>query len=364
MGQIPITGIFVVFLAVASGAIQAEESKLLRSGSMSLTLTFTTQADQGLYSLAWSPDSQTLACGGLNKIWLFSAPGFGSLGRLAAEQGEVWGLAWAPTGNLLVSGGINGSLIWWENRTLQKTRNEGGAIYDITFSPDGRELAVADDSATTKIWKIEGYPRSTIQLDGAGLGVSWSPQSRDLAIGTGQGGSSLLVLDAATAEVKWRSQNVPSNYRAPYGFGKDEVNGVTYSPAGQWIAAASQDGRIVIFAARTGHRHLSMQLHRPGSGGARRVSWSPDGKWIASCGEDGRVNLVSFSHPSLRLELLSTSKAVWEVAFSPDNKWLAAVGDEGRVWVWELPKPAARLSASPSGRTNSPKRSSHRLHHR
>jgi WD40 repeat protein len=346
VGRIPIIGIFVVFLSLASGAIQAEESKLLRSGSTGLTLTFTTQPDQGLYSLAWSPDSQTLACGGLNKIWLFSAPGFGALGRLAAEQGEVWGLAWAPVDNLLVSGGINGSLIWWENRTLQKTRNEGAAIYDIAFSPDGRELAVADDSASTKIWKIEGYPRSTIQLDGAGLGVSWSPHSRDLAIGTGQGGSSLLVLDAASAEVKWRSQNVPSDYRAPYGFGKDEVNGVTYSPAGQWIAAALQDGRIVIFAARTGRRHLSMQLHRPGSGGARRVSWSPDGKWVASCGEDGRVNLVSFSHPSLRVELLSTSKAVWEVAFSPDNRWLAAVGDEGRVWVWDVSSQTNRSSPS------------------
>jgi WD40 repeat protein len=346
VGRIPIIGIFVVFLSLASDAIQAEESKLLRSGSTSLTLTFTTQADQGLYSLAWSRDSQTLACGGLNKIWLFSAPGFGELGRLAAEQGEVWGLAWAPADNLLVSGGINGSLIWWDNRTLQKTRNEGGAIYDIAFSPDGRELAVADDSATTKIWKNEGYPRSTIQLDGAGLGVSWSPHSHDLAIGTGQGGSSLLVLDAATAEVKWRSQNVPSDYRAPYGFGKDEVNGVSYSPAGQWIAAALQDGRIVIFAARTGRRHLSMQLHRPGSGGARRVSWSPDGKWIASCGEDGRVNLVSFSHPRLRVELLSTAKAVWEVAFSPDNRWLAAVGDEGRVWVWDVSSQNSRISSS------------------
>jgi WD40 repeat protein len=346
VGRIPIIGIFVVFLSLASDAIQAEESKLLRSGSTSLTLTFTTQADQGLYSLAWSRDSQTLACGGLNKIWLFSAPGFGELGRLAAEQGEVWGLAWAPADNLLVSGGINGSLIWWDNRTLQKTRNEGAAIYDIAFSPDGRELAVADDSATTKIWKNEGYPRSTIQLDGAGLGVSWSPHSHDLAIGTGQGGSSLLVLDAATAEVKWRSQNVPSDYRAPYGFGKDEVNGVSYSPAGQWIAAALQDGRIVILAATTGRRHLSMQLHRPGSGGARRVSWSPDGKWIASCGEDGRVNLVSFSHPRLRVELLSTAKAVWEVAFSPDNRWLAAVGDEGRVWVWDVSSQNSRISSS------------------
>jgi WD40 repeat protein len=330
----------------ASGATQAEESELLRPGSMSLALTFTTQADQGLYSLAWSPNSQTLACGGLNKIWLFSAPGFGALGRLAAEQGEVWGLAWAPTGNLLISGGINGSLIWWENRILLKTRNEGGAIYDVAFSPDGRELAVADDSATTKIWKIEGYPRSTIQLDGAGLGVSWAPHGRDLVIGTGQGGSSLLVLDANSAEVRWRSQNVPSGYRAPYGFGKDEVNGVAYSPTGNWIAAALQDGRIVIFGARTGRKHLGLQLHRPGSGGARRVTWSADGKWIASCGEDGRVNLVSFSHPNRRVELLSTSKAVWEVGFSPDNRWLAAVGDEGRVWVWDLSSQSDRSSQS------------------
>lgn len=344
MGRIPIAGIFAIFFSLASGATQAEESKPLRSGSMNWTLTFSTQADQGLYSLAWSPDSQTLACGGLNKIWLFSAPGFAALGRLAAEQGEVWGLGWAPTGNLLVSGGINGSLIWWENRTLQKTRNEGGAIYDVAFSPDGRELAVADDSATTKIWNIEGYARSTIQLDGAGLGVSWAPRGHDLVIGTGQGGSSLLVLDATSAEVRWRSQNVPSGYRAPYGFGKDEVNGVAYSPAGQWIAAALQDGRIVIFAAKTGRKHLSLQLHRPGSGGARGVSWSPDGKWIASCGEDGRVNLVSSSHPAQRAELLSTSKAVWGVAFSPDNRWLAAVGDEGRVWVWDVASQSNRGS--------------------
>jgi WD40 repeat protein len=336
VGRIPISRISFIFLCFVSGVTQAEET--LGSRSAQITLTFTTQADQGLYSLAWSPSSETLACGGLNKIWLFSVPSFGSMGSLAAEQGEVWGLDWAPTDNLLISGGINGSLDWWENRTLRKTRNEGGAIYDLAFSPSGRELAVADDSATTKIWNIEGYTTSTIQLDGAGLGVSWAPGRRDLAVGTGQGGSSILVLNAANAEVRWRSQNVPANYRAPYGFGKDEVNGVAYSPDGHWIAAALQDGLVVIFGARTGHKHFSLQLHRPGSGGARRVNWSPDGKWIASCGEDGRVKLVSFSHPSQRVELLATAKPVWGVGFSPDNKWLGAVGDEGRVWVWSVPQ--------------------------
>jgi WD40 repeat protein len=334
--------LLIVFFCLASGATRAAEVKLLSVGSAKTVLTFTTQADQGLYSLAWSPDSATLACGGLSKIWMFSVPSFGSIDPLAAEQGEIWGLAWSPNGNLLISGGINGSLDWWENRTLQKTRNQGGAVYDLAFSPNGRELAVADVSATTKIWNIEGYTTSTIQLDGAGLGVSWAPKHHDLVIGTGQGGSTVLVLDATTAEVRWRSQNVPPNYRAPYGFGKDEVNGVAYSPSGHWIGAALQDGRIVIFTAGNGRKHLGLQLHRPGNGGARRLSWSPDGKWIASCGEDGRVNLVLFSRPSQRLELLNTTKPIWAVAFSPDNRWLAAVGDEGRVWVWSVPKTGRR----------------------
>lgn len=346
MGRIPITRIVSIFFCLAFAAAQAEEFQLLRPGSTSLALTFTTQADQGLYSLAWSPDSQTLACGGLNKIWMFSAPSFGSVDPLVAEQGEIWGLAWSPTGKFLVSGGISGSLIWWENRTIQKTRNEGGAVYDLAFSPSGQELAVADVSGSTKIWNIEGYTTSTIQLDGAGLGVSWAPKRHDLVIGTGEGGSSVLVLNATNAEVRWRSQNVPSHYRAPYGFGKDEVNGVEYSPNGRWVAAALQDGRVVTFDAITGHKHLGLQLHRPGHGGARRVSWSPDGKWIASCGEDGRVNLVSFSNPGRRVELLSTAKPVWEVAFSPDNRWLAAVGDEGRVWVWDVRSQSSQSSQS------------------
>ncbi len=338
----PLGILFVVFFSLASGRTEAQGFKLLPIEPVRVALAWTTQADQGLYSLAWSPKSETLVCGGLGAIWMFSVPSFSALEPLAAEQGEIWGLAWSPGDNLLISGGINGSLNWWENRTLRKTGKEGAAVYDLAFSPSGRELAVADVSATTKIWNTEGYTTSTIQLDGAGLGVSWAPKRHDLAIGTGQGGSTVLVLNATTAEVRWQIQNVPSNYRAPYGFGKDEVNGVAYSPSGHWVAAALQDGRVVILAAATGRKHVSLQLHRPGNGGARRVSWSPDGRWIASCGEDGRVNLISFSHPSQRMELLGTTKPVWAVAFSPDGKWLGAAGDEGRVWVWSLPKASKR----------------------
>jgi WD40 repeat protein len=334
----PISRILFAFIfGLASERVCGAEFELLATKPASIALAWTTQADEGLYSLAWSPNSELLACGGLGAISMFAVPGFTALDPLEGDQGEIWGLDWSPNSDLLVSGGINGSLFWWEHRVLQKSRQQGAAVYDLAFSPNGRELAVADVSSSVKIWNVEGYATSTIQLDGAGLGVSWAPNQRELAIGTGQGGSSLLVLNTGTAEIRWRKQNVPSNYRAPYGFGKDEVNGVAYSPRGNWIAAALQDGRVVVLGSKTGGHHMSLQLHRPGNGGARRVSWSPNGKWLASCGEDGRVNLVSFSQPTRRIELLSTTKPVWAVAFSPNGKWLAAVGDEGRVWVWNMP---------------------------
>jgi len=151
---------------------------------------------------------------------------------------------------------------------------------------------------------------------------------------TGQDGSRLLLFDAESGVLRWRRQDVPVNYAAPFGYGLDEVNGVRYSPSGKWIATAHQDGRILVRSAATGDAVFAAQLHPSGMGGARRVAWSSKGDWLVSCGEDGQVNSVEYPKGKRRIVLLMTDKPVWSVGWSPDNKWIAAVGEEGRAWVW------------------------------
>ena len=120
-------------------------------------------------------------------------------------------------------------------------------------------LIAVDYTGLAKEWDVQGYLRASIQLDGDGLGVDWSPKGRLFAVTTGQDGSRLLLFDAQSGVLRWRRQDVLPNYTAPFGYGLDEVNGVRYSPSGRWIATAHQDGRIIV---RFRHR-LEIQYSLP-----------------------------------------------------------------------------------------------------
>jgi WD40 repeat protein len=295
---------------------------------------WTLKIDQGLYSLAWSRDSQLLAVGGRGRIWLLSAPGFAVDRSLDTGQEEVWGLAWSPDGTLLASGGKDGTLQTWSGDSLQRKLFQGGWVLDLAWNPDGASIMAVDYTGLAKEWDVQGYLRASIQLDGDGLGIDWSPQGRFFAVTTGQDGSRLLLFDEQSGELRWRRQDVSPGYKPPFGYGLDEVNGVRYSPTGKWIATAHQDGRILVRAADGGERKMAVQLYPSGIGGARHVAWSPKGDWLATSGEDGRVYCVDYPRARRRILLLNAGKPVWSVAWSPDGKWIAAVGDEGRVWIW------------------------------
>lgn len=316
------------------------------------------KVDFAVYSLAWSPDSQSLAAGGRGKIRILRAPGFAVDRTLDTGQEEVWGLKWSPDGSLLASGGKDGTLQIWSGDTLQRKLFQGGWILDLAWNPDGESVMAVDYTGLVKEWDVQGYLRASIQLDGDGLGIDWSPRGRFFAVATGQDGSRLLLFDEQSGELRWRRQDVLPDYKRPFGYGLDEVNGVRYSPTGKWIATAHQDGRILVRSADTGERVFGIELYPSGIGGARHVAWSARGDWLAASGEDGRVYCVEYPKAKRRILLLNSEKPVWSVGWSSDGKWLAAAGEEGRVWVWStsniLPvAPPKKLASENAGTPHS-----------
>jgi WD40 repeat protein len=325
--------IFVLLVASALAIRMNGQQLLSQRNQVAVSPKWVSKLDNGLYSVAWSPDSQLVAFGGNGTVRICLAPTFALERSLDTGQEEVWGLAWSPDGTLLACAGKDGTVQFWQGDNLQKKLFQGGWILDIGWNPDGTSLTAVDHTGLAKEWDVQGYLRASIQLDGDGLGVDWSPKGRLFAVTTGQGGSRLLLFDAQSGVLRWRRQDILRNYAPPFGYGLDEVNGVRYSPSGKWIATAHQDGRVIVHSAATGDPVFSAQLHSSGVGGARRVAWSSKGDWLVSCGEDGRVDCVSY-HGKRQILLLSTDKAVWSVAWSPDNNWIAAVGEEGRAWIW------------------------------
>lgn len=329
-------GKFICALLVACPfAIRIDGQQLLpQRNQIPLSPVWVSKLDQSLYSVAWSPNSQRVAFGGRGTIQICRAPNFAVEQTLETGQEEIWGLAWSPDGTLLACAGKDGTVQLWRDGTQQKKLFQGGWTLDVGWNPDGTSLIAVDYTGLAKEWDVQGYLRASIQLDGDGLGVDWSPKGRLFVVTTGQDGSRLLLFDAQSGVLRWRRQDVMPNYTPPFGYGLDEVNGAHYSPSGRWIATAHQDGRIIVRSATTGDSVFAAQLHLAGVGGARRVAWSPKEDWLVSCGEDGRVNCVAYPRGRQQIVLLTTDKAVWSVSWSPDNNWIAAVGEEGRAWIW------------------------------
>jgi WD40 repeat protein len=116
-----------------------------------------------------------------------------------------------------------------------------------------------------------------------------------------------------------------------------EVNSLAFSPHGEWIASAGEDGAVKVWDSKTGA--VVQILEAAHTHSAYSVVFHSDGKHLASTGGDGKVKVWNwkrggepvFTRPSGADHNRGTA---YGVAFSPDGRRLAA-GCDGAVNVWD-----------------------------
>ena len=106
---------------------------------------------------------------------------------------------------------------------------------------------------------------------------------------------------------------------------------VAFSPDGNSLAMAVNDGSVQLWNARTGALMSTIPAHK---GIVWSVAYDRDGSQIATAGDDGWVKLWD-PHTSNDLDRFESPNAVRIVAFSPDGKYLATGTRTGAVRVWD-----------------------------
>lgn len=298
---------------------------------------------QEIHSIAWSADSRLLAIAGqardtpygLLKVWDVTT---GRQVQSLQSLNDQLSVAISPDGRTLASGGEANQLNLWDiasQEELKSIPTRFKFVRKIGFSPDGRLLVANGDSLVANgdsynvaygfgLWEVSVQRELRLLAERSDVtGVAFSPDGRLLALA-----EETAISLCALPEV--------SECRSLSGAGSAGAADVAFSPDNRLLAVEA--GREVkLLDATTGQ-----ELHAlPGDNcQVSRVAFSPDGSLLIS----GEVNyLPDFgSNCFVRIWDVSTGRLVrvlgegniYALAFSPDGRLIASGDGGGAVRVW------------------------------
>ncbi|MFC5265725.1 BTAD domain-containing putative transcriptional regulator [Kribbella qitaiheensis] len=210
----------------------------------------------------------------------------------------------------------------------------------LSFSADGRYLAASlhtDVSARAPfalIWDLRATGRAPrkVALSGDHQGVALSPDGSTL-----YSTWPLSAIDVATGKQKWQHAGLRGD------------NSLEVSRSGDVLAVQQlrlnrlDSAPLSLIDARTG-RTLKVL---PGQFGfTRGFAFSADDKLLAAAEQDGEVVIWDLA-TGTRRESIETSEVSWGVAFSSDGRTLYTAGDEGILRAYDLAGQRRYLRATP-----------------
>jgi WD40 repeat protein len=299
---------------------------------------------QVLKDVALSPDGQFLAAlatparassssdrDRVLKLWKRAGDSF-LLGAVVPTPTDTQ-IVFAPDSRRLVVRDFNNSVVVRDAETGHArftVRGRFTKARDVTFSPDGRWLALVCAGQPVRVFpadeRLEAqqlFPLPAWEI------AALAPDGRFSAVR--DGARTVLVRDGTTGRTLHRLTDHPSF-----------VAHLAFSPDGRLLACVSDNREVRIWDTRTGAIRGTLAappLTTPVVPGAKFGSWvsafSPDGGALALVSSDKVVRVWQVSGEQVKPRAEWKTEILSALAFSADGRWLAGVGLSRACQIWD-----------------------------
>jgi DNA-binding beta-propeller fold protein YncE len=192
----------------------------------------------------------------------------------------ITAVAFSADGKELFAGGYHEITVWnpENGQLIRRIGNVGQRVYQISFKPDGSQIAVAC-GAPGRLGEVRIYNPASGELIkviaptvDVAYDVQWSPQGDRLATCAADGIIRLFDAGGFGEQLMITSHS-------------DWVFAVAWSPDGTKLASASRDKTAKVFDSKTGELAITYSQH---NAPVRGVLFHPDGAEVYSSGSNNK----------------------------------------------------------------------------
>lgn len=336
---------------LASG--HGESTRIWDVATGKSTTTLSKAGQYGWCSVVFSPDGKTVAtAGGGTKVSLWDiATGKPTSLIDKPRQNPAPRLVFSPDGKTLVTGGrCDRHMRLFDVARKTFIAVEAYDLYGVkamAFSADSKTLITVGVHDGIKRWEMptgkpiddppppEAAARFITQLGSADFRVRQQANAELKKFG-------MPVLPALREaakgeielEVKRRLELLESQVESATLVGVPGIRAAVFSPDLKTLAASDWERHLKLWDVATGNEGADLK----GQARVDSLAYRPDGRMLASASEDGVIKLWD---PAIAKELATLkahSKSIHSLAFSADSTMLVSGSEDNTIKIWELPK--------------------------